>query len=217
MVKRADGVSRRSNSANPLGPGAGLDSETTAAIQALYRAAARPAYVRVPSMLDPGVDAGLEHAGWSFEGESLTLIGPLDGPGPSDADLASSPTAEWLTASHAINGRAPDLAIAFEAVLRRITAPAAFSAVRQEGRIVALGYGAVHNGWLCVEAVGTDRDWRGQGLGGQTVSALMEWAAGQGATGACLQTQSENRPAQAMYARLGISRELYRYHYRRGP
>jgi ribosomal protein S18 acetylase RimI-like enzyme len=217
MVKRADGVSRRSNSANPLGPDARLDSGAMAAIQALYRAAGRPAYVRIPSMLDAGVDAGLEHAGWSFEGESVTLIGPLDGAGPGDAELWPSPSLEWLAASHALNGREPALAAAFDAVLGRLQAPAAFAAVRRQDRIVALGYGVLHDGWLCIEAVAADVAWRGQGLAGQAVSTLMEWAAGQGAQGACLQTQADNHAAQTLYRRLGLGRELYRYHYRRGP
>jgi ribosomal protein S18 acetylase RimI-like enzyme len=217
MVKRADGVSRRSNSANPLGPEARLDSAALAAIQAIYRAAERPTYVRIPSVLDPAIDAGLEHAGWSFEGESITLIGPLGGAGPGDAELWPSPSLEWLAASHALNGREPALAAAFDAVLGRLQAPAAFAAVRREDRIVALGYGALHDGWLCIEAVAADAAWRGQGLAGQAVSALMQWAAGRGAEGACLQTQADNSPAQALYRRLGLGRELYRYHYRRGP
>jgi ribosomal protein S18 acetylase RimI-like enzyme len=217
VVKRADGVSRRSNSANPLGPDARLDSGGMATIQALYRTAGRPAYVRIPSVLDPGVDAGLEHAGWSFEGESVTLIGPLDGAGPADAELRPSPSLEWLAASHRINGREAALGVAFDSVLRRLQAPAVFAAVRRQDQIVALAYGALHGGWLSIEAVGADAAWRGQGLAGQAVSALMEWAAGQGADGACLQTQADNHPAQALYRRLGISRELYRYHYRRAP
>jgi RimJ/RimL family protein N-acetyltransferase len=217
MVKRANGVSRRSNSANPLGPDARLDSSATAAIQAIYRAAGRPAYVRIPSMLDSGVDAGLEHAGWSFEGESITLIGPLDGAGASDAELWPSPSLEWLAASHEINGREAPLTEAFDAVLRRLQAPAVFTAVRRQDRIVALAYGVLHRGWLCVEAVGTGAPWRGQGLAAQAVSALMGWAAGQGAQGVCLQTEAHNHAAQALYRRLGIGRELHRYHYRRGP
>ena len=32
-----------------------------------------------------------------------------------------------------------------------------------------------------------------------------------------LQTQVENVSARAVYRRLGLKRELYRYHYRRAP
>jgi GNAT superfamily N-acetyltransferase len=216
MVKRANGVSRRSNSANPLGPDSRLDPLAMLTIQDIYRAAGRPAYVRIPSMLDAVVDRGLEHAGWSFEGESVTLIGILAGAGPTDAELAPSPSPEWLAASHEINGREPALAAAFDAVLRRLQAPAAFAAIRREGRIRALCYGALHGGWLCVESVATDPDWRRRGMAGQAVSALMGWGARQGAHGVCLQTEAHNLGAQALYRGLGFDRELYRYHYRRG-
>ena len=38
-----------------------------------------------------------------------------------------------------------------------------------------------------------------------------------GARAAGLQVQADNASAQALYRRLGLGRELYRYHYRRGP
>jgi ribosomal protein S18 acetylase RimI-like enzyme len=75
----------------------------------------------------------------------------------------------------------------------------------------------MHGGWLCVEAVATDAAWRGRGLAGQAVEALMAWGAARGALAAGLQVQADNVAAQALYRRLGFARELYRYHYRRGP
>jgi len=87
--------------------------------------------------------------------------------------------------------------------------------VRDGDAIGALGYGVVHGGWLCLEAVATAAELRGRGLAGRVVSALMAWAKDQGAQCVCLQTQAENLSAQALYHRLGLGRELYRYHYRR--
>ena len=96
-------------------------------------------------------------------------------------------------------------------------APAAFAAVRKGDVIVSVAYGAVHAGWLCIEAVATDPAWRGQGLASRTVQALMTWGAAQGAGRAGLQVQAENAAAQSVYRRLGFDRELYRYHYMRQP
>ena len=218
MAKAAGGVSRRSNSANPLGPQARLSPDGLAEVERFYRAAGQPAYVRLPSMLNPSVDRGLAEAGWVCEGETVTLVGPLAAP-PAQADVECSPlpSAQWLAASNLINGRSAASGAAFAAVLARLEAPSAFAAVREGGVIGALGYGVVHDGWLCLEAVATAADLRGRGLAGQAVSALMAWAKAQGAYNVCLQTQVENLSAQALYRRLGVERELYRYHYRRKP
>jgi ribosomal protein S18 acetylase RimI-like enzyme len=172
--------------------------------------------VRLPSLLGEEPDRRLDARGYSGEGQSLTLIGPLQGAAPvGEVELSSVPSPEWLAAQNHINGREGETAKVFDAVLALIDVPAAYAAVRRNGRIVSGAYAAASDGWLCLEAVATDPDWRGQGLAGQAVAALMAWGAGQGARAAGLQVQADNAPAQALYRRLGIGRELYRYHYRK--
>ena len=217
LAKFGQGVSRRSNSANPTTPSARLDETVIDACEEAYGGAGQPTYFRAPSFLDPAVDRVLERRGYAWEGESLTLVGPLTGPAASDVERLSRPSREWLDASSAIAARSPVQAEAFAAILSRLKAPAAFVALRRHGAIVALGYGAVQADWLCIEAVATHPDWRGQGLARQAVSALTAWGAGQGATGAGLQVSADNPAAMALYRRLGFERELYRYHYRREP
>ena len=184
------------------------------AVERFYGELGQPAYVRIPSVLDASVDRGLAAAGWTDEGESLTLIGDL-GAASGEAALSPSPTSEWLAASDAIAGRGPNQAAVLAAVLARIRVPCAFAEVRREGTVVALAYGALCDGWLCLEHVATHGDWRRRGLAGQVVGALMAWGRGQGGHGVGLQTQAENMAAQALYRRLGIGRELNRYRYRK--
>lgn len=116
-----------------------------------------------------------------------------------------------------MNGREGEPARTFDAVLSLIDAPAAYAAVRREGQIVAGAYAAAADGWLCLEAVVTDPAWRGQGLAGETVSALIGWGAAQGARAVGLQVQADNAAGLKLYRRLGFEHELYRYHYRRAP
>lgn len=217
LCKRAPGVSRRSNSANPVGVHARLTGRTVAAIEAAYAKWTQPAYVRLPSLLGADADRMLEARGWSAEGHTLTLIGAIAPQPQGAAELSVLPSPEWLMALNRINGREGETARVFDAVLARIDAPAAFAAVRREGAIVAGGYAVAVDGWLCLEAVATDPAWRGRGLAGEAVSALLGWGASQGARAVGLQTQADNLAAQALYRRLGLDRELYRYHYRRAP
>ncbi len=171
--------------------------------------------MRIPSLLGDLPDRFLEARGYGAEGLSLTLIGPLQGKAPAgEVELSCVPSPEWLAAQNRINRREGEPAKVFDAVLAAIDVPAAYAAVRREGRIVSAAYAAACDGWLCLEAVATDPDWRGQGLAREAVSALMTWGAGQGARAAGLQVQADNPSAQALYRRLGLGRELYRYHYR---
>lgn len=168
-------------------------------------------------MLGEEPDRLLEARGWAAEGDTLTLIGPLEGPVPaSEVELSILPSPEWLEALNHINGREGERAAVFDAVLALIDVPAAYAAVRREGRIVSGGYAAASDGWLCLEAVATDPQWRGQGLAGEMIAALMAWGTQQGARAVGLQVQADNAAAQALYRRLGLAHELYRYHYRAG-
>jgi predicted GNAT family acetyltransferase len=174
--------------------------------------------VRLPSLLDEAPDRLLQARGYAAEGQSLTLIGPLPSEAAVEAvELSSIPSPEWLMAQNRINGRDGDQAKVFDAVLAAIDVPAAFAAVRRDGRIVSAAYAAANDGWLCLEAVATDPDWRGQGLAGRAIAALMAWGGKHGARAAGLQVQADNAPARALYRRLGLGRELYRYHYRKRP
>ena len=217
LCKSAPGVSRRANSANPAGAHARLTDREVERIEAVYAKLGQTAYVRIPSLLGEAPDLLLEARGYAAEGLSLTLIGPLLGQvAPGEVELSSVPSPEWLAAQNRINGRDGETAKVFDTVLAAIDVPAAYGAVRRQGRIVSVAYAAASDGWLCLEAVATDPNWRGRGLAGQTVAALMAWGAGLGARVAGLQVQAGNTAAQAVYRRLGLGRELYRYHYRKG-
>ena len=155
LCKIGGGVSRRSNSANPSGPAARLREPLLLAVAEVYDAVGQPAYVRVPSMLDLSADRLLQAHGWVFEGESLTLVAPLPDGADAEIALAARPSADWLAAMNAINGRSLQAAAAFEAILGRLAAPAAFASVRREGAIVSGAYGALYDGWLCIEGTRT--------------------------------------------------------------
>jgi RimJ/RimL family protein N-acetyltransferase len=210
-------VSRRANSANPSGAHARLTEAGIEGIEAVYRKLGQRTLVRLPSMLGEAPDRLLEGRGWAAEGDTLTLIGPLEGPVPAgEVELSILPSPEWLETLNRINGREGERAAVFDAVLALIDVPAAYAAVRREGRIVSAGYAAASDGWLCLEAVATDPQWRGRGLAGEMIAALMAWGTQQEARAVGLQVQADNAPAQALYRRLGIAHELYRYRYRAG-
>jgi ribosomal protein S18 acetylase RimI-like enzyme len=216
LCRFAPGVSRRSNSANPMRAAFGALDADIAACEALYRARGAPALFRLPTLIDAAAGARLDRLDYASEGETLTLYSEL-APAPREAEvaIAARPDAAWLAAMAELQGRTPDEAAIYAGVVRAIGVPAGFAALREDGEWAALAFGAVHEGLLCVESVVTRASRRGRGLARRMLRELLAWGAEQGAQGACLQVAADNAPALALYRRLGFGRELYRYHYRR--
>jgi N-acetylglutamate synthase len=217
VLRFSGGLTRRANSANPLRPVSQVDLR---ACEALYRRLGLPTIFRVLSLIGPQIDERLAAAGYTGEGESCVLYGPIEDIGaPRDPDvrLRDQPTQEWFGAMAALQNHSSEQAATYRRIVGRLAIPAAFAALSDEGGAVALGYGALHNGMLCYESIITDSRRRRQGGGRRIVNALAAWARDQGAIGACLEVEAHNAPARALYDAVGLKTELYRYHYRREP
>lgn len=224
LIRLAEGETRRTNSVNVIGDGRYAAEDKIAYCKAIYRAHGLPTYFRVRSNADPALDALLAGRGFRAEDETLTLFMDFASTPPQAADrdieiIGRPPSLEWLAAHARFTGRAV-AAIADGGDIRRrlldlVALPIGFAAARDDnGRITSVAYGAVHDGLVSLQWVATDPARRREGLSRAVLSALMNWAQGKDARGACLQVVSTNAPAVALYSQLGFDRELYRYHYR---
>ncbi len=117
-----------------------------------------------------------------------------------------------------LQGHTPEQAAVYRGVVESIVIPAGFAAQRDEnGEWAALAFGAVHEGLLCCESVIANPRLRGRGYARRMMTALLAWGAGEGAREVCLQVAADNGPGLALYRSVGLTTELYRYHYRREP
>ncbi len=217
LLRFSGGLTRRANSANPLGPVAQAARHDC---EALYRRQGLPTIFRVLSLIDPSVGEELAAAGYTSEGESCVLYDDIQGiEAASDPDVRLLPraTPEWFTAMAALQNRTIEQAEAYRRIVGQIAIPAAFAALSMEGDIVALAYGAIHNRLLCYESVITDSRQQRRGYARRVITTLAAWAKEQRAEGACLEVEAGNQPARALYDAIGLKTELYRYHYRREP
>jgi N-acetylglutamate synthase len=219
LLRFSAGLSRRANSVNPLRPDCPDIAAAIMAAEALYPTQGLPAIFRVPSIVDPTLDRELARRGYTSEGESCVLHGPIDALAAA-ADpavrLLKSPEAEWLGAMARLQGHTPATSAIYRRIVGAIAIPARFALLIEAGRPAALAYGAIHDGLLCYESVITDPHRRRQGCARRVVASLASWARDSGATGACLQVEAGNMPARALYRKFGLA-ELHRYHYRREP
>src|SRR5439155_23712564 len=93
ILRFAEGLSRRANSVNPLGPACADSVAVIAAAESLYRGQGQPAIFRVPTIVDPALDQTLATQRYTAEGESCVLYGAPEGlaaqAGPAVRLLAS--------------------------------------------------------------------------------------------------------------------------------
>jgi ribosomal protein S18 acetylase RimI-like enzyme len=212
-----NGLSRRNNSANPLRPRPEGLERHLADIVAVYRRWSLKPRFRVLSFLPSAIVDRLEAEGFAAEAETLSLFTPMHGISAlarPDVEIMASPTPEWIAERSALAGYSPWESQTFAAVVGQMALPSGFATLRDEGEAAAAAFGVVHDGLLCLGGVVTNTEKRGRGLGGRLLSGLIHWGALQGAQAVCLQVQADNAPAVALYRRLGVTIELYRYHYR---
>jgi N-acetylglutamate synthase len=219
VLRFSGGLTRRANSANPLGIER-IDPEALiAGCEALYRDQRQPAIFRLPSLIGLGIDECLAVRGYRDEGRSLVLYascGAIPAERDSAVRLLSRPTAEWFATMAALQGHTKRQAQLYRRVVRALAIPAAFAVLVDDEAVAAMAFGAIHRGLICYESVVTDPQRRRRGYARRIIASLAAWAVERGVTGACLEVEAANTSALALYDRLGFG-ELYRYHYRRQP
>lgn len=216
LLRASGGVTRRTNSVNPLRSGRRDPEAVIATAEAVYSGLGRDTVFRILSIADE-IDRPLADLGYEAEGKTLTLFNGLANrrPATETVDLTTEPPKEWLATRARLSAADEEESQVYETMLDSIVLPRAFAATRQGGAIVSIAYCVVHRNLAVIESVATDPDARQRGYGRRTVSKLLDWAATQGAGSACLQVVADNPAALALYRSLGFSTELYRYHYRR--
>lgn len=219
LLRHSGGPTRRPNSLNPTRSAAHECGALIDAADAFYTARGQQPIFRLPE-IGPHIGKELDKAGYGGEeGRSLTLLAeeiavPADAP-CHKVGLSPAPSQDWIAARHALSGTPSENQPFYNRMLTLIHGPVCFAALEMDGVSRAQAYGTIQQGLLVLESVVTDTACRNKRYGRAVVGALLGWGKKTGAEAACLQVVADNDPALALYARLGFSKTLYGYHYRR--
>ena len=222
ILRAADGVTRRANSALPVGP---VDDPDAAldAVEGFARRHGIDACVQVSPASEPAdLPARLAARGYVAEARTLVEVadagevtGRLADAAPADpaleVALADAPDDAWLDAWWSVDGRGGTAELA---VARRILegGPAVYAAVRAGDRVLATARLALVDGWGGLFAVATRPEARRRGLSRAAMAAAVDAGRERGITALWLQVVEENAGARALYAGLGF-RATSRYEY----
>ena len=220
LARFGDGLTRRANSANPRrGRLTDLDADIVAC-ERLYLARGMPPVFRIPSLVEGRADTRLNLLGYGVEGGSLIQFAAIEdvaSEAGAKVELAPDPDPSWLAAQGLLQGRTAKQDQVYARIVGSIAVPAMFAALEVDGGTVSAAYAALHDDLLCYESVVTDVRHRGRGHARAVLMALTDWGRQRGARGVCLQVEATNASALNLYRGLGMTNELYRYHYRRAP
>ena len=215
VLRANGGFTRRANSLLPLGrPDRSIDEALRFAHE-WYAERGLPVQVHVPTEARRLLDADLGERGWPAEQHTHVLVARLGALTATThappVELATAPDDEWLALYRGGQGLAEP---ARSLLTRHETV--AFASLRVAGRTMAVGRGAVDDGWLGVMAVEVEPAHRRHGFAAAVMAALWRWGAQRDAERAYLQVSADNAPAIALYEKLGYWVH-HDYHYRREP
>jgi N-acetylglutamate synthase len=209
LWRSSGGGSQRANSVSTIDFIGNDTANALDRVEARYQAKFSPARFHTYDLSQPGgLTAILSARGYGAGETTLTMLAvaprPIPHPetSPFEVTVTYDPVPEWLDVyleaitenRRAVNRR----------ILGRVPDPRAFFAVRGGGRVISTALGVVDGGHAVVECVATRADARGQGAAGLAMRSLMNWAASLGAHTIGLQVVDGNRPAIALYQRLGF-------------
>jgi N-acetylglutamate synthase len=205
------GSVRRLNSCTTFGASSRRDLfERIEAVERRYAGRGRGARFRLTT-LDRHLDDRLETRGYDRSGETIVMIGPVDGDHHDGVAVTRAAGPTWFVRYAAWGGhddlRTDEIRESLGSLKLDL---GAFTSDR------AVGVAVVDPPWGGLFDVAVDPAARSEGHGRRLAESMLAWMGEHGATRSYLQVLASNTPATGLYTALGF-REAYRYWYRTHP
>lgn len=213
LLRFADGVTRRANSAAPFPIEGGASLETQIeAVEAFYRARDLPPRFQISPAAEPEfLDEALARRGYVTEAPVDIMIAEaslLARPAGTNVTITETPPAGWWDLYLEGYSRDPRKIVAGARDM-----PVFAAASNDDGMIEAIGLGVMGGDWLAVFGMFTRPACRRRGLCAALIRALAAFAVDRNGIGLYLQVEEDNPDARRLYENLGF-RGVYGYHYR---
>lgn len=217
------GVTRRANSVWPNdAQGARSLDDKLDIVEAFYAQRGQPArYQLCPASQPAELGAVLERRGYTADArtsvQSAETSAILATTGARSLQshpvtIADTFDARWFATYCQAEAVGEHEAETRRGILQRITARTAYASLTVDGQPVCTSLGVLEDDWLGVFSMATHPEFRRAGAATAVLHALAAWGHRQHASHMYLQVMHGNRPAHALYERLGFT-TLYDYYY----
>jgi ribosomal protein S18 acetylase RimI-like enzyme len=217
VLRFARGFTKRANSIVPLYPSQQSPLEKIRYCENVYAREHLKTIFRLTTVDDSApLDTLLDARGYVRIDSTLVLVRPIESSPALDLRFVEMPRGEWLDA-YVRNAEIPSNGAQLHALLLAgIQSEHVFGATAVDGESSACGLAVLERELLGLFDLVTHPSTRRRGHAHALVESLLGWGGRRGARHAYLQVIEANRPARALYERLGFV-ELYKYWYRVAP
>lgn len=217
VLRSANGYTRRANSVAALYPGELALSEKIVYCEHLYALYGQRTIFKMTPATPAELDRTLAEHGYAEEAPSTVMFMPdaeaVAAPDYPDVRIDTALTPRWADEYISLGGTVATNVPTMISMLTTVRFPQAFLTLQQGDQPIAVGMVTVERGFACFNDILVAESVRGQGIGGQLMRHLTQWARTQGAQHGYLQVLRDNTPAVRLYSSLGF-REAYPYWYR---
>lgn len=217
VLRFAQGVTRRSNSVNPIF-GSSLNIENKISFcENLYNQQNLPTIFKLTSNIYPSnLDEILINKGYKKDAETSVQTCDLTQAQfdtKPDIILNSELKDDWVTSFVQLNEFNTKKSEIYRKILKNIVPKTVYASYRISNEIVGCGLGVMQGDHIGLFDIVVDKEHRGVGLGYYIVTALMDCGKSHGAATSYLQVMLNNLVALHLYEKLGFQ-EQYQYWYR---
>jgi len=217
VIRYANGVTKRSNSVNPIYASSQNTDEKIDFCEKFYRSKGILVCFKITKIAQPsGLDEMLEARGYAHKFDVLIQamnISKFIGEIVKNIRLLEDTDDLWLDHYIKMNGSKPADKPVYKQIIDKILFPKCLFTLTLNEVVIGCGLGVVEDKYIGLFDIVIDPQYRNKGFGKLLVENILKWGKSKGAETAYLQVLADNAPAIRLYEKVGF-KEAYRYWYR---
>jgi len=217
VIRYANGVTKRSNSVNPIYASSQNIDEKIDFCEKFYLSKGIPVCFKITEIAQPsGLDEMLDKRGYAHKFDVLIQtmdISMLTGEMDKNIQLLEETDDLWLDHYIKMNDSKPSDKPVYKQIIDNIQFPKCLFMLSLNEVVIGCGLGVVEDKFIGLFDIVVDPQYRNQGFGKLLVENILKWGKNKGAETAWLQVLADNAPALLLYEKVGLQ-EAYRYWYR---